>query len=64
MKELGIALAIVLGVGLIILGPLVIIWSLNILFPILAIPYSWKTWVAVFVIVSALNARITLNNNK
>lgn len=64
MKELGIALAIVLAVGLIILGPLALIWSLNTLFPILAIPYSWQAWVAIFVIVSALNARITLKNNK
>ena len=64
MKELGIALAIVLAAGLIILGPLVLIWSLNTLFPVLAISYSWQTWVAVFVIFSALNANVQLNKKK
>ena len=30
----------------IIIGPLLGIWSLNTLFPILAIPYTWETWAA------------------
>lgn len=41
---------LVLFVGLIALlvfGPLLTIWSLNTLFPVLAIPYTWKTWLAV-----------------
>ena len=43
---------LILGITLIIvavvLGPLVGIWSLNILFPVLAIPYTWETWAAFF----------------
>jgi hypothetical protein len=39
---LGIALVVVV----IIFGPLLGIWSLNTLFPVLAIPYTWQTWVA------------------
>jgi len=27
-------------------GPIVGIWSLNTLFPTLAIPYTWQTWLA------------------
>lgn len=41
---------LILGVSLlilvIILGPLAGIWSLNTLFPVLAIPYTWETWLA------------------
>jgi ABC-type Fe2+-enterobactin transport system substrate-binding protein len=39
---LGIALIVVAVVG----GPLAGIWSLNTLFPIVAIPYTWETWLA------------------
>jgi len=31
----------------VIFGPLLIIWSLNTLFPILAIPYTWQTWLSI-----------------
>jgi len=38
------------GIALILLalvfGPIVGIWSLNTLFPTLAIPYTWQTWLA------------------
>jgi hypothetical protein len=37
-----IVLVILLG----ILGPLLTIWSLNTLFPVLAIPYTLQTWAA------------------
>lgn len=30
----------------IIFGPFITIWSLNTLFPVLAIPYTLETWVA------------------
>ncbi len=39
---LGISLLIVV----IVIGPLLGIWSLNTLFPVLAIPYTWETWAA------------------
>ena len=32
--------------AIIIIGPLVTIWTLNTLFPVLAIPYTFETWVA------------------
>lgn len=37
---------ILLGVLLIIIGPVLTIWSLNTLFPGLSIPYTWQTWLA------------------
>jgi hypothetical protein len=42
---------VIVLVGLIVVavvvGPLIVIWSLNTLFPILAIPYNIWTWLAV-----------------
>jgi len=35
---------------LVVIGPLLTIWSLNTLFPVLAIPYSIETWLATVVI--------------
>jgi hypothetical protein len=34
----------------VIIGPLVTIWALNTLFPVLAIPYSVETWLATVVV--------------
>ncbi len=43
-------LLLVLMIALIILGPIATIWSLNTLFPVLAIPYTLETWVAAVVV--------------
>lgn len=43
-------LFIVLIVCAIIFGPFVTIWALNTLFPVLAIEYSFMTWLAVIII--------------
>lgn len=40
---------LVLAVLVIVFGPFAIIWSLNTLFPILAIPYGFFQWLAVVV---------------
>lgn len=37
---------IVLIVAIIVFGPIAGIWSLNTLFPVLAIPYTLETWAA------------------
>ena len=44
-----IFVAIVLGL-LLALGPICIIWSLNTLFPVLIIPYTVETWLAIVII--------------
>ncbi len=49
---------LVLGIALIVfaivVGPLIGIWSLNTLFPVLAIPYTIETWAAFFLLFGSL----------
>lgn len=45
----------ILVVVLVVLAPLAGIWALNTLFG-LAIAYTWKTWLAVVVLVGLLNS--------
>ena len=45
-----VSLLLIVLLVAIIFGPLVTIWSLNTLFPVLAIPYSIETWVAALII--------------
>jgi len=55
-----IAGAIVLVIFLIIIGPIITIWSLNTLFPVLAIPYDIWTWLAVIVLGAFLRANVSV----
>jgi hypothetical protein len=41
-----LVVGIILIVAAIVFGPLLGIWSLNTLFPVLAIPYTLETWAA------------------
>jgi hypothetical protein len=43
-----VILLILLLIAIIIFGPLITIWALNTLFPILAIPFNLATWFAAF----------------
>ncbi len=43
-------LAVLFIVFLIVVGPLLTIWALNTLFPVVAIGYTWQTWLAVVII--------------
>jgi hypothetical protein len=56
MSWLTIIFKLLLGLGLlllvIVIGPLATIWSLNTLFPVLAIPYTWETWLAAALILT------------
>ena len=47
MNWFNILLGLALVIALIALGPILTIWSLNMLFPALAIPYTMETWAAV-----------------
>ena len=47
MKYLKIAAVVSLIVAAVALAPLAVIWSLNILFPALAIAYTFDSWCAV-----------------
>jgi hypothetical protein len=47
-------LMILLIIIVVILSPFLTIWSLNILFPVLEIPYTLDTWAAVILLGLAL----------
>ena len=55
---------IVLAIVLIIVGPLLTIWSANTLFPSLAIPYSFETWLAVIILGAFFRANVTVSKKK
>lgn len=57
-KLIGIVGVAALIVVLVIAGPLLIIWALNTLFPVLAIPYTIWTWLAALILGSALSPTI------
>jgi len=44
---------------LIIVGPFVTIWGLNVLFPVLAIPYTFDTWAAIIIVQVAIRSNIS-----
>lgn len=52
---LGIVVAVI---ALIIAGPLLIIWALNTLFPVLAIEYNLYTWLAALVLGSVFGPTV------
>jgi hypothetical protein len=54
-----IILAIAFLIFLVVIGPIITIWALNILFPSLAIPFTWETWLAVVIIGGVLKSRVT-----
>ena len=60
LKGFGILTVAAIVIGLLILGPLATIWAVNTLFPMLAIPYSFETWVAVVVLGMFLKGNVTV----
>jgi hypothetical protein len=58
-----IILVLVLAVMVVIGTPLALIWSLNTLFPVLAIPFTVETWLAAFLIPAALKANVNINKD-
>lgn len=47
---------------LIIFSPFASIWALNTLFPLLAIPYTFETWLAAILLTLLIQARVRSNN--
>jgi hypothetical protein len=41
------------------IGPLLTLWTLNTLFPALAIPYTWETWLAALFLGGLLTTNVT-----
>ena len=52
---------VVLVVALIIAGPWLVIWALNTLFPVLAIPYTIWTWVAALILGATVSPTVRVS---
>ena len=59
-----IILIVIVVAVILIAGPLALIWAINTLFPVVAIPYTIETWLAAFIVPAAFKANVTLNNKK
>jgi hypothetical protein len=46
----------------IVAGPLLVLWSLNTLFPVLAIPYAIETWFAALILGGLVKSRVNASN--
>ena len=57
-----IIIAALVVVALIIVGPLLVIWSLNTLFPVLAINYDVWSWLAVVVLFGDVRANVSVKS--
>ena len=55
-----IVLAIALILVLLAIGPWLVIWSLNTLFPVLAIEFTFWTWCAVVIMGTFFRANVTI----
>ena len=56
-------LIVILVAVLFIAGPLLVIWSLNVLFPILDIPYTVTTWVAALILGVTVGPRVRVTKS-
>lgn len=61
IKIVGIIILILL---LVVFGPFLTIWSMNILFPALAIPFTFDTWAAVVLLGMWVRGTVDFRKNK
>lgn len=59
-KLIAIVGALALIIGLFLLGPLLVIWALNTLFPVVNIDYTWQTWIAVIIIGAFISPNVKI----
>lgn len=52
-------LVVAFVIALVILGPLLTIWSVNTLFPVVNIPYTFDTWCAAIILAGVFKTTIT-----
>jgi len=60
MSWFNILLGLLLVIALVAVGPILTIWSLNILFPALAIPYTLETWAAVVLLGGVFKSTVNI----
>lgn len=61
MKSFSIVAFVLFLVCVVIFGPFLTIWAANTLFPSLAIPYTFDTWLAVVLLGGFFRGTITTN---
>lgn len=54
-------LIVLLIAALLLIGPFITIWALNTLFPLLAIPYTLETWLAVIAVGGLFKTSVSVN---
>lgn len=59
-----IALVVIIVAAAVVLGPLLTIWALNTLFPVLNIPYDIYTWAAALVVNGIMSGGFRTNRQK
>jgi len=59
-KALGVLIVII---AMVVVGPLLTIWALNTLFPVLAIDYNISTWSATILLGAALRGNVKINKD-
>jgi hypothetical protein len=63
MENIKYLFLILFVIALIIIGPILVIWSLNTLFPVLMIPYTLETWIATFILSGAFGSLVKTSIN-
>ena len=53
-------LSLALIIALVVIGPVLTIWALNTLFPVLAIPYTISTWFAVVILGTFIKSKVSV----
>ena len=51
---------VALALLLVIAGPLLMIWALNTLFPVLNIAYSFETWISIVILAGLFRTTVTV----
>jgi hypothetical protein len=64
MNKILIVVGIILAtIAILIVGPLLVIWALNQLFPVLALPYTIWNWLAVVILGAFVRAKVSIRKN-
>ena len=64
MKSIITILGLVALVAVVvIIGPLLTIWAFNTLFPAVAVPYDFYTWLAVIILGAFFRANVSVKKN-
>lgn len=63
MKDFALVWVVIAMIGMVIFWPFILIWGLNTLFPVLAIPFTFWTWLAALIVTMTFG-RSTTNVKK